>query len=729
MSAADIQRSLQQAFALHQAGKLDKAGHLYRQILRSDPENCQALHYLGVLEAGVGNVARAKSLIARSLQIEPQNVQFIENYATTLCQAADFQAALQASERGLELNQANASLLYVRAVALHGLNRLQESIVQFDRLLALQPNHVPALNERGSVLAEMRQYEAALASVGRAIALQPRYAEAHLNAGNLYSILRRHGEALAAYDKALALRSDLADAWLGRGIAFAELGQHGSALAALDGALKLRPDLARAWAVRGNVLLDLKRYAEAYAAYDRASKIEPQLRELAGRRLFAKMHLCDWNGIESDISDLLGSLRSGQVASPPFSLLSISSSATDQLQCAQGYVAALPAAPPLLPQTYSHDRIRVAYLSGDFRDHPIGYLIAGLLEKHDKSRFEVAAISYGGEGSASRTRRRIKDACERFIDVEQQSDGQVAELIRALEIDIAVDLSGITAGNRPGILLRRPAPIQVNYLGYLGTMGAEFIDYVIADKIAVPFDRQPFFTEKIVHLPDSFLVTDDRQEIAEWTPTREEVGLPPQGFVFCSFNNSYKFARPVFATWMRLLLAVPGSVLWLAKSNAEMVVNLQREARRLGVDPQRIVFAPNLALPQHLARQRLAGLFLDTAPYNAGATAAGSLWSGVPVLTVLGDTFVGRMAASQLHAVGLPELVTRSLEEYERLAVKLASDPGSLSSIRGKLQENIRRMPLFDTDRFRRHLEQAYLTMVEIRQREDGPRQFAVPSS
>jgi predicted O-linked N-acetylglucosamine transferase (SPINDLY family) len=323
----------------------------------------------------------------------------------------------------------------------------------------------------------------------------------------------------------------------------------------------------------------------------------------------------------------------------------------------------------------------------------------------------------------------LKAAFERFIDAGDKTDQDIAELVRRSEIDIAVDLTGHTQHSRFSVFARRSAPIQVNYLGYLGTLGAKFIDYVIADKIALPFDQQSHFDEKIIHLPDCFLATDDCLEIAAWDPSRQEAGLPANGFVFSCFNASYKLTRPVFEAWMRVLRAVPDSVLWLVQSNDQMLANLRSEAERLRVDPARLVFASHLPLPQHLARQRLAGLFLDTVPYNAGATGVAALWSGVPVLTICGETFVGRMAASMLHGIGLPELVTHNLDDYEALAVKLAREPVLLAGFRRRLEENKPRMPLFDTDRFRRHLEQAYTTMVEIQRRGDSPHSFNVEPS
>ncbi|MGB6536393.1 MAG: hypothetical protein WBF58_10580, partial [Xanthobacteraceae bacterium] len=319
-------------------------------------------------------------------------------------------------------------------------------------------------------------------------------------------------------------------------------------------------------------------------------------------------------------------------------------------------------------------------------------------------------------------------AFDRFIDMEGKSDGEIAELMRKLEIDIAVDLMGHTRNSRPGIFAQRPVPIQVSYLGYLGTMGADYIDYVIADKIVLPFDQDAYYSEKIIHLPHCFLVNDDTLAIGPHTPSRSDVGLPDEGFVFCSFNNSYKLAPAIFDLWMRLLRGVEGSVLWLVKANSEMAVNLQRAAQSCGVDPGRIVFAPHVPLAEHMARARLADLFLDTAPYNAGATAAAALWSGVPVLTLLGNTFVGRMAASMLHAVGLPELVAESLADYEAVALKIATEPEFCASLKQKLARNRETYPLFDTAGSARDIENAYVTMWQACQDRRPPASFAVPA-
>ena len=376
-------------------------------------------------------------------------------------------------------------------------------------------------------------------------------------------------------------------------------------------------------------------------------------------------------------------------------------------------------------EVWHNDRIKIAYLSADFRQHPVAYLMAELLERHDRGRFEIIGLSFGPD-DRSEMRARLVAAFDQFLDVRAKSDAEVARLLCELKVDIAIDLQGYTRDCRPRILAHRPAPIQVNYLGFPGTMGAEFIDYIIADETVVPFEHQPFYAEKIVHLPDCYQVNDTKRKIAEWMPTRQEVELPEEGCAFCCFNNNWKITPEVFGVWMRLLHAVEGSVLWLFGDNESAERNLRKEAQARGIDPARLVFAGRLPLEDHLARHRLADLFLDTLPYNAHTTASDALWIGLPVVTRLGGSFAGRVAASLLNAIGLPELVTHSIEDYEALALRLAKDPSLLEGYRNRLATNRLTHPLFDTDRFRRHIEAAYLQMWEIWQRGEQPRSFAV---
>ena len=377
-------------------------------------------------------------------------------------------------------------------------------------------------------------------------------------------------------------------------------------------------------------------------------------------------------------------------------------------------------------ERYTHDRIRIAYVSADFREHAISALTAGMFESHDKSRFDVTAISLGRDDNNSKMRERLKASFERFIDARSYSDDQIGNLIRLSEVDILIDLMGFTTDARTGIFARRAAPIQVNYLGYLGTMGAEYIDYIIADRIVIPETQYKFYTEKIVSLPNSFQPTDRQRTISDKGFTRAEVGLPQEGFVFCCFNTNYKITPDVFDIWMHILKQVHGSVLWLVAEGPTIERNLKDEAVARGVSGERLIFAQRMPLPEHQARVQLAGLFLDTWPYNAGATASDMLWSGLPVLTRIGDTFVGRMAASLLNAINLPELIATTPETYEQMAIELATHPEKLAAIKQKLAENRLTTPLFDTKLFTKHIEAAYTKMYQRYQAELASDQIVI---
>jgi predicted O-linked N-acetylglucosamine transferase (SPINDLY family) len=761
MMASATPPDLRTALFFHQAGQLNKAANIYREILAHNPDNHNALHYLGLLEAQMGHFERARPLIARSLELQPANKQVRENYATILVKAGRHDSAIQTCNEGLRSDPTNACLLYVSATAFFKLRRLPESLRLFDKLLTVQPDHVVSINERGSVLAEMKEYDQALAAFQKAVTLNPKFADAHLNIGNLLGELERHeeakssfekalelnprlarawsglgnilrrrrafDEALAVFAKALALEPDLAEAWLGRGNVYTQLKQHDNAFAAFDRAVSLEPNLAAAWLGRGNVYTQLTQHDNAFAAFDKALSLEPDIDYAESLRLHSKTHLCDWTELEAETARLLARVREGKEASSPFVLLPLPCTAADQLRCAERFMKDLPVYSPVwLGESYSHDRIRIAYLSADFRNHPVAQLTAGLFEHHDKSRFEVTGISIGSADD-SPLRRRLESAFEHFIDAADKTDADIARLIRDREIDIAVDLMGHTTHSRPDILAQRAAPIQVHYLGYAGTLGAHHIDYIVADSTVVREEHRRFFTEQVVWLPDSYFASDDRRAISPRMPTRRECGLPEAGFVFCSFNNSYKITPTMFQLWMRLLQATPNSILWLRQVGPIAMANLRREAERHGVSPQRLVFASRVAEnADHLARQRQADLFLDTLPYNAHTTASDALWAGLPVLTCLGETFAGRVAASLLRAIGLPELVAESLKEYEALALKLAHDPALLVAIKAKLGRHREVYPLFDTARFTRHIEAAYVTMWERYQRGMPPEAFTV---
>jgi protein O-GlcNAc transferase len=595
-------------------------------------------------------------------------------------------------------------------------------------IVAAKPDLFEAMYLMAVIQARLGRRKEALASYERALAIRPDYADALTNRGNTLRKLKRFEEALASYEKAMAIKPDCAGILYNRGNTLLELRRFEDALASYEGALAIKPDNVVALTNRGVILFLLKRFDEALASYEKAIALDPDhKRALRGLGVCA-LKICDWMRLDKLFGEVSRHVSEQKSIIPPFLALAYSGDQSLHLICAKNYIrerAFDPPQPLWRGAIWRNHKIKIAYLSADFRRHTTAEVAVELIELHDRSQFEVIGISFGAD-DGSEMRARIASAFDRFFDVSTKSDRDVARLLDDLRIDITVDLQGHHSGARPGILALRPAPIQVNFAIFPGTMGADFIDYIIADAIVLPLDRQPYYTERIVHLPDCYQVKDRRRIVAARTPTRAEVGLPAEGFVFCCFNNNRKFTPGVFDVWMRLLRALEGSVLWLLSDNKDAEKNLRKEAASRGVDPERLVFAKETKIENHLARQRLADLFLDTLPYNAHATASDALWAGLPLLTCQGEAFAGRVAASLLCAIGLSELVTHNLEDYETLALRLAREPNLLRAYRDRLAKNRLNYPLFDTDRFRRNIEAAYRRMWELWQADEKPRSFAV---
>jgi tetratricopeptide (TPR) repeat protein/glycosyltransferase involved in cell wall biosynthesis len=694
------------------------------------PDHAQALNNRAIVLLALKRFDEAVASCDRALASRPDYPEALINRGAALRELERFDEALASCDRALAIRPDSPEALNNRGTFLLQLERLEEALASCDRALAIRPDYPDALSNRGAVFVELKRFEEALTSCERALAMTPDYVEALNNRGNALLGLKRLDHALADYDRALVLRPDYTEAHTNRGNVLRELKRYDEALASYGRALAFHPDDVAALSGRGAVLRELKRFDEVLATYEQMLAVKPDHRYALGHLLDAALQICDWERTAKLADDIAARIMGRRSAAVPFTLLGACDDPALHLQCVRNFVEdEVGISPPALCRGtgWRHDRIRLAYLSADFHGHATAYLMAELFELHDRSRFEVAGISFGG-ADGGETRTRLVKAFDKFHDVRTTSDLEVARLMGDLEIDIAVDLKGYTRDSRAAILAHRPAPIQVSYLGYPGTMGAEFIDYVIADPIVLPLDQQPFYTEKIVHLPESYQVNDSKRKIGEGAPTRREARLPDNGFVFCCFNNNYKITAPVFDVWMRLLGAVDNSVLWLLRSNEAAERNLRKEAAARGIDPTRLVFAESRPLDEHLARHRLADLFLDTLPYNAHTTASDALWAGLPVLTCAGRAFAGRVAASLLTAVGVAELVTDSLEAYEALALRLARDPSLLGGLRAKLAQNRLTHPLFDTDRFRRHIEAAYVTMWEIWQRGESPRSFSVPA-
>ena len=738
---------LNRALAFHARGQLADAEQLYLAVIKAAPQDAAAPHLLGVVRAQQGRNREALELMTAALQLKPDAPEILSNYGNVLKTEGRAAEALASFDRAIALKPDYAAVWTRRGQALRDLGRLPEALESVDRALAFNANHVESLNARGALLSEMgrpdealvtydqalrlapdfpdtlnnralllknlRRLEEALANAERALTVDPGMAEAWNNRGIILFDLKRMGEAIGSYDRALALRPDYAEALNNRAVAKAGLKRFGDSLADCDQALVLKPDFADALYNRGNALTELSRPQEALADYERALTIDPNHPNALSGMANAALLIGDWQRTAELKERLKDDVLADRSVIQPFVVMGYWDDNALQLIAAQHYVRR--SGPGQLPplwrgEKYNHDRIRVAYLSADFHNHVTAALTAEMFERHNRERFHITAVSFGPDDGSAMRARLIK-AFDHFHDARQQSDRQVAELLKALQIDIAVDLGGHTSGARPWVLAHRPCPVQAKYMGYPGTSGSDFIDYLIADPVVVPQDQERFFSEKIIALPDTLWVTDTTRPVPP-APSRAEADLPETGFVFCCFNHNWKITAPIFDVWMRLLDQVEGSVLWLLEGNAAIGANLRKEAAARGITPQRLIFATRTTPEQHLARQQLADLFLDTLPYNAHTTASDALWAGLPLITLPGQSFPARVAASILQAANLPELIVSDLAAYESLALKLARDPAALKRIREKLTGKSA-MPLFDTARFTRNLEAAYLAMLE----------------
>ena len=619
--------------------------------------------------------------------------------------------------------------LLEQGVALHRQGRIGDAARQYRQILDLDAAHFDALHLLGVVHLQAGDPGAALALLEQAARLRPQNADVLVNFGNALRESGRPQRALAALDRALHLKPDAPQAHYNRALALQQLGDIDTALEAYERAIALQPRYLEAVFNRGVALQEARRYAEAEQAFGRALELDPNCPYAAGKRCYTRLMACDWRHFEADRDHLVAAVKAGFRVCDPFSLAGISDDPEAQLRCAQTYAAdRFPTAsnPLWTGERYRHERIRIAYVSADFHDHPSAYLAAGLFERHDRDRFEVSAIALGPSRSGA-MRARLTTAFEHFVEAGDRSARDIARLIRDREIDIAVDLMGYTRGSLPEIFALRPAPVQVAFLGQPTTTGAPHIDYLVADPVVVPEQARRYFSEQLIYLPDSYLVSDDTRARPDAPLSRTDQGLPEKGLVFCCFNNHYKITPQIFAIWMRLLHAVPDSVLWLLADHPQVIANLEAAARAQGVNPSRLVFAPRVGdNREHLGRQRLADLFLDTLPYNAHTTANEALWMGLPLLTCPGETFASRVAASQLCALGMPELVAADLGAYENMALALARDRDRLQALRARLAESRGPRPPFATDRYRRHLEQAFATLWQISQCGAAPRSFSV---
>lgn len=738
---------------LAQTRRTAEAALLLERAVRAAAQEPAAHNNYGNVLRDLRRYAEALSSYERALALKADYIEAHYNRGVVLYELERFEEALAAYDQALALKPAYAAAHGNRGSTLRRLERHAEALQSYQRAIELQPNDATAHNNLGVALQQLERTEEALASYARALQLAPRYPEALRNRGNALCALGRVQEACASYRAALALDPTDGVAYTGLGASqhragdpegaqesyrralsidprnaeahynlgnlLRERGELGQALDSYGRALALRPTYLVAWQNQGDTLQRLGRFGESLDSYERALQLDSRQPWLYGYWLGARMLSCDWRDLDSHLHALLSKVEAGERAVAPFTAVALLDDAPLQRQVAQIWTRAncperteLPPIGAATPAGRSGRgaRIRIGYYSADYYAHATAVLAEELFRRHDRNRFEIIAFDFGMKRS-DEVSRHLAGAFDRFVDVRDLSNLQVAQLSRELQIDIAVDLKGYTLDERAGIFACRAAPVQVSYLGFPGTMGAPYIDYLVADATLIGEHDRDWYTEKIAYLPHSYQVNSRSRPIAEGCAERAPHGLPARGFVFCCFNNPYKIHPTTFDVWMRVLQRVPDSVLWLLDNGEAACANLRGAAQARGVRPERVVFAPRAALPQHLGRHAAADLFIDTLPYNAHTTASDALWAGVPVVTCAGQAFASRVGASLLGAIGLPDLITRTLADYEQLLVDLATRPARLAEVRARLARNRLTTPLFDIERYTRHIEEAYRQM------------------
>jgi tetratricopeptide (TPR) repeat protein len=685
---------LTQALALHQQGDLAQAKAIYTSLLEENSANADAWHLLGMVAYQEKNHSLASDLIRKAIAVNPNMAGYYSNLGLVLRELGQFESAL----------------------------------ANYQKSLAIRPGVAETYNNQGIVYAAMQRYKEAIESYDLAIRYKADYAPAHYNLGNALFRIRKMAASIASYDSAIRLKSDYYQAFDNRGIAFKETGQYAKALADHEQAIRIKADYVEAHYNRALVLCELKDLESAAVSLQHALTLSPGYPFLLGAHLHNAMQLCSWQDLGSGLQSLQDRVRQANPAATPFVVTGLLDDPALHREVAQKYIQTrFPQNDALgaIPVRALGQKIRIGYFSADFRNHAIAYLVAEMLEKHDKNAFEIYAFKLH-PGAPDETSARIFAAVAQVMDLSDKSDKNAAQLSRALNIDIAIDLGGHTVHSRIGIFAHRCAPLQVNYLGFPGTLGAPYYDYILADANVIPEDQRQHYLEKVVYLPHCYQPNDAQRKISERVFSRNELGLPDHGFIFCCFNNGYKIVPQTFDGWMRILRAVEGSVLWLLDHNPVATRNLQREAQARGIHANRLIFAARMPLADHLARHRLADLFIDTLPYNAHTTASDALWAGLPVLTCMGTTFAARVAGSLLLAMNLPELITHSRAAFEARAIELAKNPTALGAIKSKLLAHRETSPLFNAQLFARHIEAAYRTMQSRQQAGLLPENFAV---
>ena len=738
------------SMSLSKLGRFEDALLAVENALDINPNYPQAISNKGAILTGIGRHEEALVLYEKALEMSPLSPQTLLNMGVSLKEMKRFDEALIKYDEVIKINPNYAEAYLNKGNVYEELKHFDEAIIQYDSALKINPRYFEALSNKGLILLKQKRFddsrlccelqleiepknsrawlnrglvlwdqgfpEEALSSIDTALKLSPEFAEGWYVKGTILCELKRFDLGLDFYEKALGIKPNYFEAWDSKGLALRDLSRHDEAILCFSKAIELKPNFARAWANKGGTFLDMKRYEEAITSFKTALDIDPKFDFLFGHYLTSRLIVGNWGELDKDLEIIATGVESGLKVADPFALITLIDNPMLHLKAANIFAASNNNFKDSLGKfsVKKGSKIRVGYFSADFRqNHPVSSLISGMFEAHDRERFELYAFSHSIPQLNDAVRERLRKSFDQFLDTAEMTDIQLAKVSRELGIDIAIDLGGYTHSSRLSAFSCRVAPVQVSYLGYAGTTGAGFMDYLIADRTVIPSESRKYYSEKIAYLPNSYIVDDPHRLVSKNLPSRAEQGLPENSFVFCCFNNSYKITPHIIRSWSKILGSIANSVMWISANNAVFQRNLIAEFAKYQIDASRIIFAKREQFSEdHLARLQLADLFLDTVPYNAHTTAVDALRVGLPLVTYMGNAFAGRVAASLLKAIEMPELIAGNQSEYELLAINLANNPGKLLKLREKLSANRESTPLFNTKIFTSNIEKVYERML-----------------
>jgi protein O-GlcNAc transferase len=701
--------------ALYSAGQYQEAINQIKILNQSYPNTPFLFNLIGACYKSLGQLEGSAKMFETAVNLKPDYAEAHKNLGITVKDLGQLDAAVESLSKAIAIDPNYVDAHYNLAITLKDLSQLDAAVKSYQKVIEINPNFAQAYNNLGNLMKDLGQADVAIKNYQKAIEINPNFAHAYNNLGNAFKDLGQLKEAVTNYQKAIEKKPDFSEAHNNLGNAYKDLGELNSALKSYQKAVEIDPKFAAAYYNLGTAFKRISQREKALTLFENANSINSEMDFLLGDLLTARMQFCEWSDYSQMLKNLQKKISQNQKVVDPFNLLGLIDNPALQRNAAQIFSEYHNVKKNIFHKIKPYakkSRIRIGYFSADFHNHATMHLMAESFELHDKAIFEIFAFSFGPD-KLDQWRERAISSFDEFIDVRDKTDQEISLIAKKLEIDIAVDLKGFTRDCRPNIFSENCAPVQASYLGYPGTMGADYIHYLIADQTLIPKGTQKHYCEKIVYLPNTYQVNMAKRDISEVSLSRHDLDLPDDGFIFCCFNNTYKITPSTFDLWMQILLEVDGSVLWLFKSNQNSVKNLIKEAKKYGVNDDRLIFASHMPIDQHLSRIRLADLFLDTLPYNAHTTSSDALRMGIPVLTCLGKSFASRVAASLLNAVNLPELITHTPKEYEALAIELATNPEKLKAIKDKLASNLSTAPLFDTKRFTKNIESAYMQMYD----------------